>query len=52
MAPAAEEDQRASLDAFLQTLKQFGWVEGRNVHFDIRWGEARTTETRRHAIPR
>jgi putative ABC transport system substrate-binding protein len=50
MAPAADEDQQASLDAFLQALKQLGWVEGRNVRFDIRWGEARATETRRHVV--
>jgi putative ABC transport system substrate-binding protein len=50
MAPAADQDQHASLDAFLQTLKQLGWVEGRNVRFDIRWGAARVTETRKHAV--
>src|SRR5207245_3830557 len=31
-------------------LKQLGWVEGRNVRFDIRWGEGRATETRRHSV--
>jgi ABC-type uncharacterized transport system substrate-binding protein len=50
MGPAEDEDQHASLDAFLQALKQLGWVEGRNVRFDIRWGEGRATETRRHAV--
>src|SRR5215470_7707173 len=49
MATAADEDQQVGLDAFLQALKQLGWVEGRNVRFDIRWGQARATETGRHA---
>jgi len=48
MAPVADEDQQAGLDVFLQALK-LGWVEGRNVRFDIRWGQARATETSRHA---
>src|SRR5215472_1914806 len=49
MATAADEDQEAGLGAFLQALKQLGWVEGRNVRFDIRWGQAQATETGRHA---
>jgi len=48
MASVADEDQQAGLDVFLQALK-LGWVEGRNVRFDIRWGQARATETSRHA---
>ena len=34
----ADEDQQLGLDTFLKVLKQLGWVEGRNVRFDIRWG--------------
>jgi putative tryptophan/tyrosine transport system substrate-binding protein len=49
MGAPADEDQQASIAAFLQMLKQLGWTEGRNVRFDIRWGEGRATETRRHA---
>jgi ABC-type uncharacterized transport system substrate-binding protein len=49
MATAVDEDQQVGLDAFLQALKQLGWVEGRNVRFDVRWGQARATETGRHA---
>jgi putative ABC transport system substrate-binding protein len=49
MAPVPDEDQQVGLNAFLQALKQLGWVEGRNVRFDIRWGQARATETGRHA---
>jgi putative tryptophan/tyrosine transport system substrate-binding protein len=49
MATAVDEDQQVGLDAFLQALKQLGWVEDRNVRFDIRWGEARAAEIGRHA---
>jgi putative ABC transport system substrate-binding protein len=49
MGPAADEDQQAAIAEFLQALKQLGWIEGRNVRFEIRWGEGRATETGRHA---
>jgi putative ABC transport system substrate-binding protein len=49
MAAAADEDQQGGLDAFLQALKQLGWIEGRNVRFEIRWGQARASETEKHA---
>ncbi len=49
MATIADEDQQLGLEAFVEALKQLGWVEGRNVRFDIRWGQARATETARHA---
>jgi putative ABC transport system substrate-binding protein len=29
---------RARLTAFEQALQQMGWVEGRNVEFNVRWG--------------
>jgi putative ABC transport system substrate-binding protein len=29
---------RSKFAAFQQTLQQMGWVEGRNIEFDIRWG--------------
>jgi putative ABC transport system substrate-binding protein len=48
LAPA-DEDLRVGVEALVQTLQQLGWVEGRNVRFDIRWGEGRATEIRKHA---
>jgi putative ABC transport system substrate-binding protein len=33
-----DADFRSKLAAFQQTLQQLGWVEGRNIEFDIRWG--------------
>ena len=37
---AADDPQgQARLAAFQQALQQFGWSDGRNVRFDIRWHE-------------
>jgi putative ABC transport system substrate-binding protein len=33
--------QRAWVDAFAQRLRELGWVEGRNVAIEYRWGEGR-----------
>jgi putative ABC transport system substrate-binding protein len=33
-----DPDGRARLSAFVERLKELGWVEGRNLRFDIRWG--------------
>jgi len=33
--------QRAWVDAFVQRLRELGWIESRNVAIEYRWGEAR-----------
>ena len=33
--------QRAGLDAFVQRLRELGWIEGRTVAIEKRWGEGR-----------
>ena len=33
--------QRAWLDAFVRRLRELGWVEGRSIMIDVRWGEGR-----------
>jgi putative tryptophan/tyrosine transport system substrate-binding protein len=33
--------QRAWLDAFMQRLRERGWIEGRTVAIEVRWGEGR-----------
>src|SRR5262245_57811552 len=33
--------QRAWLDAFVQRLRELGWIEGRTVAIEYRWGEGR-----------
>jgi ABC-type uncharacterized transport system substrate-binding protein len=33
--------QQAWLDAFMQRLRERGWIEGRTVTIEVRWGEGR-----------
>jgi putative ABC transport system substrate-binding protein len=33
-----DQDGQARLTAFVEKLKELGWAEGRNLHFDVRWG--------------
>jgi ABC-type uncharacterized transport system substrate-binding protein len=50
MAQAAEDpDGRVRLAAFLQTLHELGWIEGRNVRLDYRWGGGDVDRIRRDA---
>src|SRR5262245_32385530 len=47
-----ENDQEglARLTAFKQALQQLGWTEGRNAHFEVRWGAGDDQRYRRFAI--
>ena len=40
---------QARLAAFLQGLQQLGWIDGRNVRIDTRWGAGDADRTRRYA---
>ena len=40
---------QARIAALMQGLQQFGWVVGRNVRVDIRWGAGDTERNRRNA---
>jgi putative ABC transport system substrate-binding protein len=33
--------QRAGVDAFAQRLRELGWIDGRTVAIEYRWGEGR-----------
>src|SRR5215467_16318195 len=46
-----ESDPRgkASVAAFVQRLKELGWIEGRNLQLDIRWGGDDTDRYRQYA---
>ena len=47
---AANDPQgHARVAAFLQGLQQLGWVDGRNLRIDTRWGAADAAQIRRHA---
>jgi ABC-type uncharacterized transport system substrate-binding protein len=47
--PLDEQPMRARHAAFIQGLHQLGWMEGRNVHIDVRWSSTDAAEIRRHA---
>jgi putative ABC transport system substrate-binding protein len=47
---ADEARTRARFEAFRQTLAQLGWIDGRNVQIDYRWGEGKPDSIRKHAI--
>src|SRR5690242_18169189 len=37
LGSSEQSDLRGLLDAFTQSLKELGWIEGRNVRVDVRW---------------
>src|SRR6516162_9816632 len=47
---ADDPESSARLSAFVQQLQQLGWIDGRNVQVDIRWGEGNPDLFRRYAI--
>src|SRR5262245_65989595 len=49
MSVAANDPEgQARLAAFLHSLQQLGWIDGRNVRIDTRWGAGSTEEIRKH----
>jgi putative tryptophan/tyrosine transport system substrate-binding protein len=48
-ATAATPVLKARLEAFLQAMSRLGWSDGRNVRFDIRWGEGDPDINRKQA---
>jgi putative tryptophan/tyrosine transport system substrate-binding protein len=46
--PADEPEATARTAAFLQTLQELGWTDGRNVRVAIRWGIGDPERTRRY----
>jgi putative tryptophan/tyrosine transport system substrate-binding protein len=42
-------DQRNGVAAFVQTLQQLGWIEGRNVRIETRWAGGDAAAIRSHA---
>jgi ABC-type uncharacterized transport system substrate-binding protein len=51
MAPAEYHPlYRRRFEAFLQRLRQLGWIEGGNMHIDYRWGNNDADRIRRFAL--
>jgi putative tryptophan/tyrosine transport system substrate-binding protein len=46
---ADDPDVRPRHAAFLQRLQQLGWIDGRNVRIDYRWGTGSADNTRKYA---
>jgi putative ABC transport system substrate-binding protein len=44
-----DESAQARFAVFVQALAQLGWIEGRNVRIDYRWGGGDIDRTRKHA---
>ena len=49
LLPRTIRKAKARMAAFLQELQQLGWVDGRNVRIDARWGAGDTDRIRRYA---
>ena len=51
MAQAADDPEgQARVAAFLQGLRELGWIEGRNVRLDYRWGGGDVARIRKDAV--
>jgi ABC-type uncharacterized transport system substrate-binding protein len=44
---AADLDRQSSLKAFVEVLGKAGWVEGQNIHIEVRWGGGDLSEIKR-----
>ena len=44
-----DPDYQPWITAFRETLRELGWVEGRNARFDIRWATSNPAEIRKQA---
>src|SRR5262245_29995962 len=47
-AAADSAEASARLAAFVQGLQQSGWIDGRNVQIDVRWGGSDPNRSRRY----
>ena len=48
-AAADDPEYQARNAAFLQSLQQLGWADGRNVRIDTRWATTNSDDVRKHA---
>ena len=46
---AEDADMRAMYEAFRQGLQQLGWIDGRNVQIDVRFGAGESVRIRKYA---
>jgi len=48
-APATDAESQSYMAAFVQGLRQLGYVEGQNLRIDIRWSAGDATVARTYA---
>jgi len=46
---ASDPEGQVRVATFQQALQQLGWIEGRNLRIDIRWGGGNADDVRKHA---
>ena len=46
---AGDSTARTRLEAFLEGLQSLGWIDGSNVHLDLRWGAGDVNRVRAYA---
>jgi putative tryptophan/tyrosine transport system substrate-binding protein len=46
----SDTEAQANITAFRQSLEKVGWIEGRNLAIDYRWGDADPERIRNYAI--
>ena len=46
---AGDPDYQARIAAFLEGLQSFGWIDGRNVRIDTRWGTGNAADVKKFA---
>jgi ABC-type uncharacterized transport system substrate-binding protein len=49
LMPANEAPNRERYTVFVHELQKLGWIEGRNVHIEVRWSKGNAAEIRRYA---
>jgi putative ABC transport system substrate-binding protein len=49
-AASDDPDYQAWIGAFRQALQELGWIDGRNVRFDIRWAPVDVAGIRKNAV--
>jgi putative ABC transport system substrate-binding protein len=45
-----DAEAQANITAFRQSLEKVGWIEGRNLAIDYRWGDADPERKRNYVI--
>ena len=49
VAVADDPESRSRIAVFAEELQQLGWIDGRNIRIDVRWGSGDPEHFRRHA---